>query len=301
MKIIFLMSWFTFCCFGATMTNRYVMVRLQGSLGDQLFQVATALAISKQKDLDCIISLESVDGRRESIYKIFYPLTEKKPQEEPKNSLKEHQFIDYKPPFLPNQILLTGQFQSINYFEESLEEIRPFFSPSSYEKEYLIKKYAPILEAPIVVSLRIDTLFKDYIQRDCSYDKFTPASCFPDRAFYEKALSYFPKEAVFIVTSDYIPWAKRFLEGIDRPFYFIEGESQVTELYLQTLCHHHILSCESISWWGAVLNPRENKTVIARSRWFNHKIPLKGFFQKEWILLPFDSSPPIPNYGDVLF
>ena len=54
-------------------------------------------------------------------------------------------------------------------------------------------------------------------------------------------------------------------------------------------CRHNIIANSSYSWWGAWLNPAEDKRVIAPARWFTpDKLAtcnVLDLYPDDWILL----------------
>lgn len=49
------------------------------------------------------------------------------------------------------------------------------------------------------------------------------------------------------------------------------GKESWKDMYLMSQCKHHIVANSSFSWWGAWLGKREEKIVIAPSRWFKQE------------------------------
>ncbi len=64
-----------------------------------------------------------------------------------------------------------------------------------------------------------------------------------------------------------------------------DAESAHEDLRLMSLCHHHIIANSTFSWWGAWLNPRKDKAVIAPSRWLGFKTSSVEIALPSWCLL----------------
>ncbi len=70
--------------------------------------------------------------------------------------------------------------------------------------------------------------------------------------------------------SDDPEWARENLD-LGHPTRFMDhnGPDQAHEdIRLMAACEHHIIANSSFSWWGAWLNPRHDKIVVAPRRWF---------------------------------
>jgi hypothetical protein len=74
----------------------------------------------------------------------------------------------------------------------------------------------------------------------------------------------------FFVFSDDIGFVKDYLP-LDGTAVFVghnDDFSAHEDLRLMSSCHHHIIANSTFSWWGAWLNPRQDKVVIAPRQWY---------------------------------
>jgi hypothetical protein len=63
------------------------------------------------------------------------------------------------------------------------------------------------------------------------------------------------------------------------------GARSANDMRLMSLADHHIIANSSFSWWGAWLNPRKEKLVIAPKRWFADDRPTPTLLPSSWIRL----------------
>ena len=96
----------------------------------------------------------------------------------------------------------------------------------------------------------------------------------PGRKFYTDALDLICKRdnlelkdyQVLIFTDD-APIAKRIFSFLPEAIFVKENE--ITELFLMAAADRCILAASSFSWWGAWLNNKVDKIVVAPLYWFN--------------------------------
>jgi hypothetical protein len=112
--------------------------------------------------------------------------------------------------------------------------------------------------------------------------------CGPD--YYHLAADRFVRELPapeFFIFSDDIAWVREHLQ-IAQPCHYIDnnkGADSYNDMHLMSLCRHHIIANSSFSWWGAWLNPRTDKKVIAPRRWFANGRPVHDLIPAGWVTL----------------
>jgi hypothetical protein len=109
--------------------------------------------------------------------------------------------------------------------------------------------------------------------------------------YYERALTYMQQQVAkpaFFVFSDDIAWARENLPLPADTTYidWNKGTDSYRDMHLMSLCQNHIIANSSFSWWGAWLNPRPTKLVVAPQVWMaNPRIMTELVVPAAWICL----------------
>lgn len=264
----------------------FVIGELYGQLGNQCFEVAATL--SHAWDHGAVAYFPEFKTKTAfnipiNYEKVFWRLDASTPAM-PSSFRYIHTDLQYVPiPFFPN-MQLAGYFQSEKYFKKYKLLICALLAPSYEIREYLAQKYAYIIHHPRTVSIHLRTYYLD----DPSHKEYPCA----ERAYFEKAVSFFDEDSLFVIFSDNIPLCKEHLRGIAKNMLFIEGEAYYHDFYLMSLCKDHIISNSSFSWWAAYLNPNKNKCVIAPKKWVEESTGLnsKDVIPEDWITIDMHSE-----------
>jgi len=94
-------------------------------------------------------------------------------------------------------------------------------------------------------------------------------------------------DSSFFVFSDDARYAKE-LFGHDPRFRIVDHNDALSaheDLMLMASCHHHIIANSTFSWWGAWLNPRPDKVVIAPSKWLGFNTVNSTIALPSWHLI----------------
>jgi hypothetical protein len=220
-------------------------------LGNQLFQIAAILSLAKDNNTTCTFpKMESpaFGGYHQTLLKKIRTDSEghlwARSYTEPSFSYSELPYIE--------DCIYFGYFQSEKYFKHNRDYILDAFSFSSEIEE----KYREFLKGRTV---SVHVRRGDYVNLQAHHPLQT-------QDYYDEAIKKVGDFDHALVFSDDIEWCKQNL--IIPNAVFVEGQTDIDDLKLMSLCDNNIIANSSFSWWGAWLNKAKNKKVIAPKKWF---------------------------------
>lgn len=257
-----------------------LFAQLLGGLGNQMFIIANLYSLSIDRNMNyCVTNFTNSCTKRkeESLWlkTIFKDVSKvlKRPKDV-KTRYKERGMKVQKIPDSKGKGLeIYGYFQSPKYFEHNKEKIIELFT--IYKKEIqkdLDKKFNMKNKKTISLHIRrADYLILQHahvVQTEEYYKKGLEKLC---EELKYNSINDMNDEYTFVIFSDDINWCKNdsiLLKSLKNVCY-MEKNTAIQDIYLMSMCDHHIIGNSTFSWWGAYLNKNEDKKVIAPSHWFN--------------------------------
>ncbi len=276
-----------------------ITAQIQGGLGNQLFQYATAKALSIRLKGRLQLDISWFSHRWEDVTPRHFLLPELKVDcqltthhqaiHSPKRwrriaqrflplnpyILKDRPFrfnsdLNTFKPYTNQDIYLMGYWQSYHYFNAIrnilIKEIKPVNTLSDHYQGYLEK----ILSCP---SAMVHIRRGDYVHLPVA----AKIHGFVGLDYYQKGFDRLlasNPNIHFFVFSDDIEWAKSNLPHQEK-IHFIESVDEfnapVQELFLMSQCQKHLIANSSLSWWGAWLSESTIPMIIAPKNWTNNR------------------------------
>ncbi|MCW3789193.1 alpha-1,2-fucosyltransferase [Plebeiibacterium sediminum] len=270
-----------------------IISKIQGGLGNQLFQYATGRMLSLKHNVPLLLDLSWFENNQRDTKREFklnkfncqysvasyndllafehkpsnFFITKLKKLEDIIHSRKvivEHSFKNINPHIFkaPKNTFLSGYWQSEAYFlkikdvlkkELSINNNNLFFSKITANK---------------TITIGIHVRRGDYVTNPIYKKKF--GTCSLD--YYKNAINYINMHTInahYYIFSDDISWCKLNLK-IQHPHEYVQTKSDIEDFALLKQCHHQIIANSSFSWWAAWLNTNNNKIVIAPNQWQNN-------------------------------
>jgi hypothetical protein len=273
-----------------------VTVRLQGGLGNQMFQYALGRTIAHRRRTSIALDLSSYrhDKLREYSLEIF-KIAEKFgdfPRLGRVRSLGQglrlpgfafnlgrlrvpgftyvltEKTFAFDPTVLeaPRNVYLDGYWQSEKYFKEIEHDIREEFALGSTSAN--VQKLAEQIQS--TESVCVNVRRADFVSSSASI----PFLRFVGTEYYTESTKIIRAKVtnpVVFVFSDEIDWCIDNLR-FDCPTTFVghdyAGKKFRDYLYLMSLCKHFIIPNSTFGWWSAWLSNSKG-IVVAPKKWFN--------------------------------
>lgn len=118
-----------------------------------------------------------------------------------------------------------------------------------------------------------------HIRKGKDYSTYPAYAGTCPREYYLQSIEMMKQKTahpVFYIFTDNKEWVKENLQGVDYilvDWNPVVGWGNHFDMQLMTCCHHNIIANSTYSWWGAYLNPHEDKVVIAPQEWIGPKDP----------------------------
>lgn len=276
-----------------------IIVQLLGGLGNQMFQYAAGRSLAIHLDTELKLDASQFDKtktitpRRYSLASFAVRETFASTQDllrvrmpssrlhnflvgaycafsgRPVLAYKKEPHFHFDPDFFstPDDAYLEGYWQSPRYFEKHADIIRKEFSlrhSPGAQNDLMAEK----IRQSEAVSIHIRR--GDYISDPMTFQHHGVCPLdyyhFAIRLIREKCL-----DPHFYIFSDDSDWVQQNLM-MEVPHTYVthnQNTNDAADLWLMSLCQHHIIANSSFSWWGAWLSDYKEKMIIAPKKWVN--------------------------------
>jgi len=282
-----------------------IIIKLQGGLGNQLFQYAVGKTIEKKYKKEVKYDISSFDNKQKVTPRIYllgkFKTDIKIADDEEINKIKgsskylikkalnkfffRKYHISYEQDFLEsienkNSAYLEGYWQSFHYVEPCIEDLKKEVTLKD-DMSFVFKN--AVEEVSNVESIAMHIRRGDYLKAGGDLGVL-------DISYYERANNFVSqklKNIQYYIFTDDVMWAKENLNflGTGNITYVSDlGLKDYEELVLMTKCKNAIIANSSFSLWGAMLNQNKDATIICPRDWKN--VFLKNdedLCPKEWV------------------
>lgn len=243
-----------------------ILIRLQGGLGNQLFQWALCESLKENYKVKLDQHIPGCTNRSYDLPDIInhkvYTVSETEKAEFSKTNFitirDNHRYKNLK--FKDDKnYYLNGYWQNEKYFS------------------HIRNKILDSLKWPNLENLDFEDSCSIHVRRG-DYLKYRHIHTVQEIEYYNRALDIINPKGYIYVFSDDIAWCKSNFKG--KNMIFMKTNSHIQDLKYMSLCSDNIIANSSFSWWGAWLNQNRNKKVICPTNW------MKGLPHKDKDIKP---------------
>lgn len=290
-----------------------IIVKLQGGMGNQMFQYAAGRALSLRHGVELKLDLSFLKKDPQGQYtprKYELDVFNVKAgiaTDEDLEPFQEHpgrlrrvlqrnipalfskvyaaeSGMSYNSRFLkfPRHSYLDGFWQNEKYFSAVERQVREDLQP-------VLPKPAPVTVLEKEMSSRPAVSL--HVRRG-DFISLPGAASFHgnlNMSYYQQALQRLPAQlsaATVFIFSDDPAWCRDAFDLLANKVIVDLREAPVWDLHLMSCASANIIANSSFSWWAAWLNPHPEKIVIMPKQWYTHTHTIEaGLHVPGWILI----------------
>ena len=289
-----------------------ISIHIMGGLGNQLFQIFTALSYSIDNKMRLVFpyntTSESCSFRKtywnvdDFLDRLSNFTTLNKKHGINNDSLlsfskyQENGFTYNKLPRFYTNTILIGYFQSYKYFEYNKECLFSLLKLSEKKKDIIIKytEYFDISKSTENISMHFRLGDYKYLQ------EYHPILVFE---YYKNALdlilcqndtklSNMTFQVLYFCEEEDNSYVESLIEKFKLLYsdniIFIKVSDSIVDweqMLIMSCCKYNIIANSTFSWWGAYFNTIEERKVYYPCKWFGDKLKhdMSDFFPNDWI------------------
>jgi hypothetical protein len=285
-----------------------IAVRLHGGLGNQLFQYAAGLALAEFQGVQLVLDASYLMGPQHGVTPRKLELNHFNIKAELKDRIftpyslavlraplifklltgwdpifEKRQFVQSEFFNAPNNSYLVGHWQSPKLFDNVAHLVFQHLQPKTALPRVALESLR-LIQGVDSVGLHIRR--GDYVTsgRANKFHGVLPIE------YYEVGIktikTSIEKPRLFIFSDD-IDWCKSNLKIDQNDVIYINSgvENGWCDLYLMSLCRHHIIANSSFSWWASWLadkNYGTSRIVCGPGAWYSHSQLGKNLQMSHW-------------------
>ncbi len=252
---------------------------LNGRLGNQLFQISSALGLGHSLNKPTILPVWTFSNMFEDSSNILK--FDGNVNNENTMTFQEHSCFEFDSNIenfsshKSAQIDVYGYRQNTQYFNHITHLIRKLFRIKQSFKQSIIDKYPFLTQKVIGVHVRRGDYVNNPVHDICT------------KEYYLKSIEFFQnnreKRLPVLFVSDDIPWCKETFSNED--FQFSEFTNDIDDFVCLTMCSYKVISNSTFAWWCSFLDARFDSQVIAPEPWINASHQTEGcknLYQENW-------------------
>lgn len=264
-----------------------IVTNIIGGLGNQLFQYAIGKALALKNNTELKIDIRGFNDyfRRFLLDKFDIKISIASEEEiQACRLVQEKQSFVFDPEVLSlgDNVYLQGYWQSEKYFKDIEDVIRKEFRSIVAENFGMSYVEASNMRAP---SISGNFTYVAVHYRRTDYLNIADVAEICDDTYYQRTKAhiyrYTKKQPIFLYFSDDQKWLEENKKEFQKDGYIIRTNNPLEALKQMIECDHHIIANSTFSWWGAWLNDKTDKIVLAPQRW-HRRLPTPDIYPEKW-------------------